>query len=107
MCAQTALSLSLLACVGGQQLAVSDADTAPDELEYELVEAPIHGELIKTDGSAHTSMINGEVIRWASKIGFANLNITAGLLSPEKPHQRLRKECRVSGRSKVTEETSG
>lgn len=50
-------------CVGGQQLAVSDADTAPDELEFELVEAPIHGELIKTDGSAHTSMINGEKIR--------------------------------------------
>lgn len=48
-------------CVGGQQLAVSDADTAPDELEFELVEAPIHGELIKIDGSTHTSMTNGEM----------------------------------------------
>lgn len=47
-------------CVGGQQLAVSDADTAPDELEFELVEAPIHGELIKNDGNTHTSMRNGE-----------------------------------------------
>lgn len=41
-------------------MAVSDADTAPDELEFELVEAPIHGELIKTDGSTHTGMTNGE-----------------------------------------------
>lgn len=49
--------------VGGQQLAVSDADTAPDELEFELVEAPIHGELIKTDGSTHTGMTNGEMTR--------------------------------------------
>lgn len=48
-------------CVGGQQLAVSDADTAPDELEFELVEAPIHGELTKTDGSTHISMTNGEM----------------------------------------------
>lgn len=40
-------------------MAVSDTDTAPDELEFELVEAPIHGELIKTEGSTHTSMTNG------------------------------------------------
>ncbi|TNM90093.1 hypothetical protein fugu_004327 [Takifugu bimaculatus] len=46
--------------IGGQQLAVSDADTAPDELEFELVEAPIHGELIKTDGGAQSSMISGD-----------------------------------------------
>uniref|UniRef100_H3DH31 Fraser extracellular matrix complex subunit 1 n=1 Tax=Tetraodon nigroviridis TaxID=99883 RepID=H3DH31_TETNG len=51
--------------IGGQQLAVSDADTAPDELEFELVEAPIHGELIKTDGSAHTSMINGDTFTFS------------------------------------------
>uniref|UniRef100_A0A8P4K7M3 Fraser extracellular matrix complex subunit 1 n=1 Tax=Dicentrarchus labrax TaxID=13489 RepID=A0A8P4K7M3_DICLA len=49
------VSMGGQAAIGGQQLAVSDADTAPDELEFELVEAPIHGELIKTDGSAHTS----------------------------------------------------
>lgn len=64
VCVPTASSLPLLVCVGGLQLAVNDADTAPDELEFELVEAPIHGELIKTDGSAHASMINGEMIRW-------------------------------------------
>uniref|UniRef100_A0A3B3VXF3 Fraser extracellular matrix complex subunit 1 n=1 Tax=Poecilia latipinna TaxID=48699 RepID=A0A3B3VXF3_9TELE len=33
----------------GQQLAVSDADTAPDDLEFELVDAPIHGELMRRD----------------------------------------------------------
>jgi len=49
-------------CAGGQQLAVSDADTAPDELEFELVEAPIHGELIKTDDSTNTHMTNGKMI---------------------------------------------
>lgn len=67
-------------------MAVSDADTAPDELEFELVEAPVHGQLIKTEGSAHTSMINGEMIRWASKISYSNPNITPGLFPPEKPH---------------------
>lgn len=59
---QMASSFFLLLCVGGQQLAVSDADTAPDELEFELVEAPIHGELIKTDNGAQNSMISGEMI---------------------------------------------
>ncbi|XP_030272850.1 extracellular matrix organizing protein FRAS1 isoform X1 [Sparus aurata] len=53
------------AAVGGQQLAVSDADTAPDELEFELVEAPIHGELIKTDGSTHISMTNGDTFTFS------------------------------------------
>lgn len=43
-------------------MAVSDSDTAPDELEFEMVEAPIHGELIKTDGGAQSSMISGEMI---------------------------------------------
>lgn len=63
------LSLCLCLCVdacvyvGGQQLAVSDADTAPDELEFELVEPPVHGELLKTDGGSHTSMTNGETKR--------------------------------------------
>lgn len=46
-------------CVGagGQQLAVSDADTPPDELELELVDVPVHGELIKTDDN--TRMTTG------------------------------------------------
>ncbi|AWP07675.1 putative extracellular matrix protein FRAS1 [Scophthalmus maximus] len=51
--------------IGGQQLAVSDADTAPDELEFELVEAPVHGELIKTDGNTHTSMSNGDIFTFS------------------------------------------
>uniref|UniRef100_A0A4W4DQF0 VWFC domain-containing protein n=1 Tax=Electrophorus electricus TaxID=8005 RepID=A0A4W4DQF0_ELEEL len=37
--------------IGGQQLAVTDADTAPDELEFELVEAPVHGTLLRVDYS--------------------------------------------------------
>ncbi|KAM7019160.1 LOW QUALITY PROTEIN: extracellular matrix organizing protein FRAS1 [Tautogolabrus adspersus] len=53
------------ATIGGQQLAVSDADTAPDELEFELVEGPIHGELIKMEGSEHTSMNNGDTFTFS------------------------------------------
>uniref|UniRef100_A0AAV2MQE8 Uncharacterized protein n=1 Tax=Knipowitschia caucasica TaxID=637954 RepID=A0AAV2MQE8_KNICA len=37
------------AAIGGQQLAVSDADTAPDELEFELTEPPVYGEVLRTD----------------------------------------------------------
>ncbi|KAF7657675.1 hypothetical protein LDENG_00023850, partial [Lucifuga dentata] len=59
------VSMGGQATVGGQQLAVSDADTAPDELEFELVEAPIHGELIKTDGNTHTSMRNGDTFSFS------------------------------------------
>ncbi|XP_072243382.1 extracellular matrix organizing protein FRAS1 isoform X1 [Leuresthes tenuis] len=51
--------------IGGQQLAVSDADTAPDELEFELVEAPIHGQLIKTDDSTNTHMTNGDIFTFS------------------------------------------
>lgn len=40
---------------GGQQLAVSDADTAPDDLEFELVDAPIHGELMRRDDNIRMS----------------------------------------------------
>ncbi|XP_029959982.1 extracellular matrix organizing protein FRAS1 [Salarias fasciatus] len=54
------VSLGGLSPIGGQQLAVSDADTAPDELEFELVEAPIHGELIRTDGKTDGRMANGD-----------------------------------------------
>ncbi|TKS77877.1 Extracellular matrix protein FRAS1 [Collichthys lucidus] len=59
------VSMGGQAAIGGQQLAVSDADTAPDELEFELVEAPIHGELTKTDGSAHISMNNGDIFTFS------------------------------------------
>ncbi|XP_061672611.1 extracellular matrix protein FRAS1 isoform X3 [Syngnathoides biaculeatus] len=48
------------ATVGGQQLAVSDADTSPDELEFELVEAPVHGELLKIQSGARVRMTNGD-----------------------------------------------
>uniref|UniRef100_A0A3Q1CIX6 VWFC domain-containing protein n=1 Tax=Amphiprion ocellaris TaxID=80972 RepID=A0A3Q1CIX6_AMPOC len=53
------------ASIGGQQLAVSDADTAPDELEFELVEAPIHGELIRTDSKTNTRMANGDIFTFS------------------------------------------
>lgn len=76
------LSLCLCVCVGGQQLAVSDADTAPDELEFELVEPPVHGELLKTDGGSHTSMTNGE-----TKLP----SIFCFVFFPRSDHQRKRK----------------
>ncbi|CAJ1069789.1 extracellular matrix protein FRAS1 [Xyrichtys novacula] len=53
------------ASIGGQQLAVSDADTSPDDLDFEVVEAPIHGELIKTDGSERTVMNNGDTFTFS------------------------------------------
>ncbi|KAJ0067384.1 hypothetical protein NL108_003229, partial [Boleophthalmus pectinirostris] len=51
------------ATIGGQQLAVSDADTAPDELEFELSEAPEHGDLIRTD--TRQKMNKGDVFSFA------------------------------------------
>lgn len=42
---------------------MTDADTAPDELEFELIEAPIHGELIKVDSNTQTTMVNGKDIQ--------------------------------------------
>ncbi|KAK5611833.1 hypothetical protein CRENBAI_009535, partial [Crenichthys baileyi] len=51
------------AALGGQQLAVSDADTSPDDLEFELVDAPIHGELIRTDDSVRMS--NGDTFTFS------------------------------------------
>ncbi|KAM8864960.1 extracellular matrix organizing protein FRAS1 isoform 2-T3 [Synchiropus picturatus] len=53
------------AAIGGQQLAVSDADTAPDDLEFELVEAPLHGELMKHDGLTYTGMQNGDIFSFS------------------------------------------
>lgn len=40
-------------------MAVTDADTAPDELEFELVEGPVHGTLLRVDFGSQTQMING------------------------------------------------
>lgn len=91
-------SVFWLVCVGGQQLAVSDADTAPDELEFELVEAPVHGELLKAEGSARTSMINGEMITPAFQTQIQQKN----LFPAEKPQLRLAKQRGVSGGSKVS-----
>ncbi|KAK5909396.1 hypothetical protein CesoFtcFv8_003328 [Champsocephalus esox] len=59
------VSLGGEANIGGRQLEVSDADTAPDELEFELVEAPVNGELIKTDGGTHTRMANGDIFTFS------------------------------------------
>ncbi|XP_041084402.1 extracellular matrix organizing protein FRAS1-like isoform X2 [Polyodon spathula] len=44
----------------GQQLAVSDADTAPEDLIFELVEAPRHGSLMKSDYGFQTQMRSGD-----------------------------------------------
>uniref|UniRef100_UPI0037E879D7 extracellular matrix organizing protein FRAS1 n=1 Tax=Semicossyphus pulcher TaxID=241346 RepID=UPI0037E879D7 len=71
------------ASIGGQQLAVSDADTSPDELEFELVEAPIHGELIKTEGSEHTSMNNGDTFTFSDVTRHVLLYRHAGLSTQE------------------------
>ncbi|XP_071779938.2 extracellular matrix organizing protein FRAS1 [Centroberyx gerrardi] len=71
------------AAVGGQQLAVSDADTAPDELEFELVEAPVHGALIKTDGNTHTSMRNGDTFTFSDVTRNVLLYRHAGLSAQE------------------------
>ncbi|XP_035385518.1 extracellular matrix protein FRAS1 isoform X2 [Electrophorus electricus] len=51
--------------IGGQQLAVTDADTAPDELEFELVEAPVHGTLLRVDYSTQTQMVNGDTFTFS------------------------------------------
>ncbi|KAJ8398108.1 hypothetical protein AAFF_G00431850 [Aldrovandia affinis] len=60
------VSLGGRAPVGGQQLAVTDADTAPDELEFELVEAPVHGTLLKVNGfSGQTEMVNGDTFSFS------------------------------------------
>uniref|UniRef100_A0A8D0CH89 Fraser extracellular matrix complex subunit 1 n=1 Tax=Scleropages formosus TaxID=113540 RepID=A0A8D0CH89_SCLFO len=54
------VSLGGRAPVGVQQLAVADADTAPDELEFILLEAPQHGSLLKVDQGVHIEMLNGD-----------------------------------------------
>lgn len=49
-----------LCCVGVQQLDVTDADTAPDDLEFLLEETPQHGTLLKVDGGVGSEMVNGK-----------------------------------------------
>uniref|UniRef100_A0A8C7J2L3 Fraser extracellular matrix complex subunit 1 n=1 Tax=Oncorhynchus kisutch TaxID=8019 RepID=A0A8C7J2L3_ONCKI len=51
--------------IGGQQLAVTDADTAPDELEFELVEGPVHGTLLKMEFDSQTEMMNGDTFSFS------------------------------------------
>ncbi|XP_046872768.1 extracellular matrix protein FRAS1 isoform X2 [Hypomesus transpacificus] len=58
------------AALGGQQLAVSDADTSPDELQFELVEAPLYGTLFNTH--LHTEMGSGDT--------FSFSDVTRGVL---------------------------
>ncbi|KAJ8404524.1 hypothetical protein AAFF_G00337910 [Aldrovandia affinis] len=48
------------AAIGGQQLAVTDTDTTPEELEFELVEAPLHRRLRKVDSGVQREMMNGD-----------------------------------------------
>ncbi|XP_067377534.1 extracellular matrix protein FRAS1 isoform X3 [Channa argus] len=77
------VSLGGQAAIGGQQLAVSDADTAPDDLEFELVEAPLHGELLKTDGTTHISMTNGDAFTFSDITRNILLYRHAGLSSQD------------------------
>lgn len=52
--------MGLFPCrVGGRQLAVTDADTAPEELEFELVEGPLHGTLLRVDLGSQVQLVNG------------------------------------------------
>ena len=60
VCVCVCVCACVYASAGGQQLAVTDADTAPDELEFELVEAPAHGNLVRVDFSSQTPMSAGE-----------------------------------------------
>lgn len=45
----------------GIQLAVSDADTAPEDLFFELVEPPHHGVLLRHNAAVHEHMRAGEL----------------------------------------------
>lgn len=42
-----------------RQLAVTDADTAAEELEFELVEGPLQGTLLRVDLGSQVQMVNG------------------------------------------------
>lgn len=38
---------------------MTDADTAPEELEFELVEGPLHGTLLRVGLGSQVQMVNG------------------------------------------------
>ncbi|XP_073695623.1 extracellular matrix organizing protein FRAS1 [Garra rufa] len=61
--------------VGGRQLAVTDADTAPEELEFELVEGPLHGTLLRVELGSQVQMVNGDT--------FTSSDVTRNVLQYE------------------------
>ncbi|XP_061880359.1 extracellular matrix organizing protein FRAS1-like [Entelurus aequoreus] len=69
--------------VGVQHLAVSDVDTPPDELEFEVVDAPHHGHLVKTQDGRHATMDNGDVFTFSDVTHNNLLYRHAGLSSQE------------------------
>uniref|UniRef100_A0A8C1C520 Fraser extracellular matrix complex subunit 1 n=1 Tax=Cyprinus carpio carpio TaxID=630221 RepID=A0A8C1C520_CYPCA len=69
------VSLGGRAPVGGQQLAVTDADTAPEDLEFELVEGPLHGALLRVDLGSQVQMVNGDT--------FTSRDVTRNVLQYE------------------------
>lgn len=66
---------------GGRQLAVTDADTAPEELEFELVEGPLHGTLLRVNLGSQVQMVNGRCnIFYSPKCVFPYLYFLASVL---------------------------
>ncbi|XP_034152338.1 extracellular matrix protein FRAS1 isoform X3 [Esox lucius] len=59
------VSLGGRAPIGGQQLAVTDEDTLPDEWEFELVEGPAHGTLVRMELDSQTVMRNGDTFSFS------------------------------------------
>ncbi|XP_023676521.2 extracellular matrix organizing protein FRAS1 isoform X1 [Paramormyrops kingsleyae] len=59
------VSLGGRAPIGVQQLDVTDADTAPDDLEFLLEETPRHGTLLKVDGGVGSEMVNGDAFSFS------------------------------------------
>ncbi|XP_029574000.1 extracellular matrix organizing protein FRAS1 [Salmo trutta] len=51
--------------LGGQHLAVTDADTASGDLEFEMVEGPVHGTLVKMELDSKTEMMNGDMFSFS------------------------------------------
>ncbi|XP_073717143.1 extracellular matrix organizing protein FRAS1 [Misgurnus anguillicaudatus] len=77
------VSLGGRAPVGGRQLAVTDADTAPDELEFELVEGPLHGTLLRVDLSSQIQMVNGDTFTFSDITRNVLQYVHAGLTTEE------------------------
>ncbi|CAM4540352.1 unnamed protein product [Leuciscus chuanchicus] len=69
------VSLGGRAPVGVRQLAVTDADTAAEELEFELVEGPLHGTLLRVDLGSQVQMVNGDT--------FTSIDVTRNVLQYE------------------------